>query len=103
MSEQRLVMLRLIPIAVVLAAGVAGLAGLTTLALVGALVGIVGMFVLGFVLHRPPAPVPEPGPAEAAVLRERRDRDGEVAAVKQLRDTYPGLALVDAVRVVRGL
>lgn len=99
MSEQRLVVLRLIPVAVVLAAGVAGLAGYTTLALVGALIGIVGMFVIGFVLRRPPAPAPEPGPVEAAALRNRRDRDGEVAAVKQLRDTHPGLSLVDAVRL----
>jgi hypothetical protein len=103
MSEQRLVVLRLIPIAVLLAAAAAGLAGFTTLALVGALVGIGALFVLGFVLRRPPAPVPEPGPVQAAALRERRDRDGEVAAVEQLRDAHPGLSLVDAVRLVRGL
>lgn len=103
MTEQRLVMLRLIPVAVVLAAGVAALAGLTTLATVGAVVAILALLVLGTVLRRPPAPVPEPGEEEAAALREQRDRDGEVAAVKQLRDRYPGLSLVDAVRLVRGL
>lgn len=103
MSEQRLVVLRLIPVVVVLAAGVAGLAGLTTLAIVGALVGIVALFVLGIVLRRPPGPVPEPGPEEAAELRERRDRDGEVAAVKQLREAHPGVSLLDAVQLVRGL
>lgn len=103
MSEHRLVVLRLIPIAVILAAGVAGLAGLTTLATGGAIVGILALFVLGIVLRRPPAPVPEPGPEEAAALRERRDRDGEVAAVTQLRDTHPSLSPVDAVRLVRGL
>lgn len=103
MSEQRLVMLRLIPIAVLLAAAGVGLAGFTTVALVGALVGIGALFLVGFVLRRPPAPVPEPGPVEAAALRERRDRDGEVAAVKQLRDAHPGVSLADAVRLVRGL
>lgn len=103
MSEQRLVVLRLIPVAVVLAAGVAGLAGYTVVGIVGALVGIVALFVLGIVLRRPPAPVPEPGAAEAAALRERRDRDGEVAAVEHLRRAHPGLSRVDAVRLVRGL
>lgn len=103
MTEQRLVLLRLIPVAVVVAAGIAALAGLTTLAIVGAVVGIVALFVLGIVLRRPPAPVPEPGAEEAAALRERRDRDGEVAAVRQLRERHPGLSLVDAVRLVRGL
>ena len=103
MSEQRLVVLRLIPIAVVLAAAVAALAGFTTLGIIGALVGIVALFVIGSVLRRPPAPTPEPGPEEAAALRTRRDRDGEVAAVKQLRDTHPGVSLLDAVQLVRGL
>jgi hypothetical protein len=103
MTEQRLVLLRLIPIAVMTAAALAGLAGLTKLALVGVLVGIGALYVVGIMLRRPPAPVPEPGPAEAAALREQRDRDGEVAAVRHLRETYPGVSLVDAVRLVRGL
>ncbi len=36
-------------------------------------------------------------------LRQRRYSGGEVAAVRSLRERYPGLGLAQAVRIVRGL
>jgi hypothetical protein len=49
---------------------------------------------------RPPVVIP---PALDGELRQIRDRDGELAAIKRLRRTHRELDLVEAVRHVRAL
>lgn len=84
--------------AVFVAAAAAVLTGRTTLALPAVVVGF-GLLLISHVLARRLRPGPvTPGPDEAAVVREVRERDGEMAAVRRLRRGHPGLALSDAVR-----
>lgn len=103
MSARERTLLRLLPLAILLAAGVIGFAGRTTLALLGLALGFAALVLVGMALRRPPGPAPELGPDEASALRVRRERDGEFPAARQLREGRPEVSLLDAVRLVRGL
>lgn len=94
----------LVPLTILLAAAVATLFGQSMLALVGLVVGLVVVFVvLGTPQRMPSGPPPELTPEEAGMIHARRERDGEIAAVRCLRTLHPQLSLVEAVELVRTL
>ena len=47
--------------------------------------------------------LPTLSPAQAERLRAERDRDGDAAAVRQLREQYPDLRLLSAATMIRKL
>ena len=93
----------LIGSAFIIAAGVLNLLGLGVASLVCVVLGlVVGLVGIGL------RPRPEPGPGPAPIidrdaLRAERDEKGEAAAVRMLRTAHPGLPLLDATKIVRGL
>lgn len=103
MGDRRRVLLRLLPVVILLAAGAAGFTGRTTVALAGLAIGIAALVLVDVALRGPSEPVAPLDADESAALRRRREQNGEVAAVRQLREGRPGLSLVDAVRLVREL
>ncbi|MGQ0573716.1 MAG: hypothetical protein ACT4RN_05855 [Pseudonocardia sp.] len=103
MNKQATTRLRMIAVALFVAAGLLGLVtgvadGLLVLAL-----GIVTLGIAELFKHRPRGQQQSVAADDVILLREQRDQDGEIAAIRALRSRRPDLTLVEAVKLVRGL
>jgi len=89
--------------ALIVAAGVLTLFDRNTPAVVCIVLGLV-VALAGIAARRqtPAGPVAVT-PVDADAVRAEREAHGEEAAVRMLRTARPGLSLLDATRVVRGL
>jgi hypothetical protein len=92
-----------IPTALITTAGVASLTGWPVMALMFLVVGVAAIVVVGDVMGRPDGLQPWLDPEQASDIRAERDRDGEMAAIRLLRQKRPELTLADVVRLVRDL
>lgn len=96
--------LRLAPLAVVVVAAILNLTGLHAAALACFVLGVVGLLVVWRTsAGRRRGPAIDLDAAQAARIREERERDGEIAAVRLLRAQQPDLSLADAALLVRRL
>ncbi len=89
--------------AFIIAAGVLNLLGHGVASLVCVVLGlVVGLVGIGLRPRTPPG-APPTATVDTARIREEREVNGEVAAVRMLRTERPDLPLLDATRIVRGL
>lgn len=65
--------------------------------------GIAVTIVVQIFERRKPAVIPTLTVEQATGLRTHRETLGEISAVRQLRAQHPGLSVIDATTVVRGL
>lgn len=104
MNGRLVTTLRLLAVALLVAAALLTLLSLTGYGLLALGLGL-GVFGLAELLGRRPSG-PPPGPLaseHADRLRLVRDEHGQVAAVRELRHARPELSLADAARLVREL